>query len=55
MGNTKSNTGGNRGKVLTDEQRKIQNDIDRLTKEINDYRNAINGHKNQIEFFYLFF
>ena len=53
MGNTKSNTvgntGGNTGKVLTDEQRKIQNDIDRLTKEINDYRNAINGHTNQIE------
>jgi chromosome segregation ATPase len=37
------------GKVLTDAQRKIQNDIDKITKEINDFRNAINGHKNQID------
>jgi chromosome segregation ATPase len=37
------------GKVLTDEQRKIQNEIDALTKQINNYRNTINGHKNQIE------
>jgi len=37
------------GKVLTDEQRKIQNDIDQLTKVINNYRNEINGHKNKIE------
>lgn len=46
MGNTTSNKSG---KVLTDEQRKIQNDIDRLTKQINNYSKAINGHKNQIE------
>jgi len=37
------------GKVLTDEQQKIQTEIDKLNKQINDYNTQISGHKNRIE------
>jgi uncharacterized membrane-anchored protein YhcB (DUF1043 family) len=36
------------GKALTDEQKKIQGEIDKLNKKINDYRSEINGHTNNI-------